>query len=84
MSDLKSKHAIFIKGFLFLLTGLASAALIMVMHPDLKLAVLLALSVWAFCRFYYFCFYVIEKYVDNKYKYSGLYSFVRYCMKGKK
>jgi hypothetical protein len=41
-------------------------------------AVLLALAIWGFCRFYYFAFYVIEKYVDPSYKFAGLISFVRY------
>jgi hypothetical protein len=38
----------------------------------------LALSVWCFCRFYYFAFYVIEHYVDPGYRFAGLWSFVRY------
>ena len=35
----------------------------------------LALVIWCFCRFYYFAFYVIERYVDPGYKFSGLGSF---------
>lgn len=38
-------------------------------------AVLLALSIWGFCRAYYFAFYVIEKYVDPEFRFSGLLSF---------
>ena len=36
------------------------------------MAALLAVSVWAFCRAYYFAFYVIERYVDPTYRFSGL------------
>jgi hypothetical protein len=41
-------------------------------------AVLLAIAVWCFCRAYYFAFYVIEKYVDPTFRFSGLGSAVRY------
>jgi hypothetical protein len=40
--------------------------------------VMIALAVWCFARFYYFAFYVIEHYVDESYKFSGLWSFVVY------
>ncbi|PYJ02161.1 MAG: hypothetical protein DME25_16745, partial [Verrucomicrobia bacterium] len=51
-------------------------------HPSLKCALLLAVSVWCFCRCYYFAFYVIEHYVDPGYRFSGLWSFVGYlCSK---
>ena len=30
------------------------------------------------CRAYYFAFYVIERYADPSFKFSGLWSFVRY------
>ena len=39
---------------------------------------LLAVSVWCFCRFYYFAFYVIEHYVDSNYRFAGLWSFAGY------
>ena len=66
------------KGILFLLMGIASAGLLILECPTWKTALLLAVAVWSFCRFYYFAFYVIEKYVDPSYKFSGLWSFARY------
>ena len=48
--------------------------------PSVKVAVLLALMVWAFCRAYYFAFYVIGHYVDSSYKFSGRWSFARYLL----
>ena len=80
MSDLKSKNLIYLKGGLFLLAGIISALLIVTEHPDLKLVVLLGLSIWCFCRFYYFAFYVIQHYVDDQYKFAGLWSFVKYVI----
>ena len=70
-----------VKGILFLIMGLASVALILLDNPNWRTAVLLAVAIWSFCRFYYFAFYVIEKYVDPRYKFSGLMSFVKYWLR---
>ncbi|HCE43360.1 MAG TPA: hypothetical protein DET40_07415 [Lentisphaeria bacterium] len=82
--DLKSKHLIYLKGFLFLALGTAGTAIIIALHPDWRTAVLLAITIWAFCRFYYFCFYVIEKYVDGKYKFAGLLDFISYLLSSRR
>ncbi|WP_437227417.1 hypothetical protein SH661x_000339 [Planctomicrobium sp. SH661] len=29
-------------------------------------------SIWAFCRAYYFCFYVMQHYADPGFRYTGL------------
>jgi hypothetical protein len=81
MKDLTSVFWIKVKGLLFLLIGLAAATLIFISDPKWQTAVLLAVSVWGFCRFYYFAFYVIEKYVDPARKFSGLLSFARYLIR---
>lgn len=78
MKDLTSSGWIKAKGILFLLLGILAGALLTLEHPTWKVAGLLALTVWCFCRFYYFAFYVIEKYVDPSYKFSGLWSFAKY------
>ena len=78
MGDLKSHRLIVAKGFLFLLLGALAAGLLLSEHADVRTAALLAIAVWAFCRFYYFAFYVIEKYVDPGYRFAGLADFVRY------
>jgi len=70
-----------VKGLLFLAIGTAAAVLVFLDNPTWKTAVLLAVAIWSFCRLYYFAFYVIEKYVDPAYKFSGLISFVRYWLK---
>ena len=81
MKDLTSAAWIKMKGLLFLLIGMAATFLILLENPTWKTAILLALAIWGFCRFYYFAFYVIEKYVDPGYKFSGLISFARYCFR---
>jgi hypothetical protein len=67
-----------LKGALFLLLGTGACLVILLDSPSWRLAALLALAVWSFCRFYYFAFYVIEHYVDSSYRFSGLTSFVAY------
>ena len=83
MSDLKSPRLIYLKGGLFLLLGCLSAALVIAEHPTLKVTLLLALAIWSFCRCYYFAFYVIQHYVDPRYKFAGLLSFARYLLTGR-
>ena len=81
MKDLSNPFWIKMKGILFLITGLVAAVLLFLDNPSWKTAVLLTLTIWSFCRFYYFAFYVIEKYVDADYKFSGLGSFARYFVR---
>ena len=80
MKDLTNPNWIKLKGILFLLIGLLSSLLLVLEHPSWKVAVLLAVAIWCFCRFYYFAFYVIEHYVDPGYRFSGLWSFARYLL----
>jgi hypothetical protein len=82
MRDLKSPKLIWLKGILFLIIGLASAGLIWVEAPTLKTVLLLVATIWAFCRAYYFGFYVLEKYVDPQFRFAGLFSLVRYILSG--
>jgi hypothetical protein len=72
MRDLTSKKWIVVKGILFLVIALSSAALVLVEFPSWRIAGLLAALVWGSCRFYYFLFYVLEKYVDPSLRYAGL------------
>ena len=78
MKDLTNPRWIKLKGILFLIVGILSATLLILDTPTLRTGVLLAITVWCFCRFYYFAFYVIERYVDPSYRFSGLVSFARY------
>jgi len=84
MKDLSNPFWIKFKGILFLIIGIAAAILLFLDEPTWNTAVLLAVAIWGFCRFYYFAFYVIEKYVDPGYKFSGLISFVRYVFQRRK
>ncbi len=78
--DLKSSKAIYAKGFAFLLMGITAAILILLETASMRIGLLLAICVWAFCRFYYFAFYVIEHYVDDQFRFAGLIDFARYLI----
>jgi len=84
MTDITNPKLLWAKGALFLLLAIASAALLLLEAASLKVAVLLAVAIWAFCRSYYFAFYVIERYVDPGYRYSGLGSLLVYVLRKKK
>jgi hypothetical protein len=81
MKNLANPAWIKAKGVLFLFLGLLSATLLFLERPTLRVALLLILAIWCFCRFYYFAFYVIERYVDPNYRFSGLLSFATYWMR---
>ena len=78
MGDLKDPRLIYLKGFLFLVAGILAGAAILLENFQVRTAFLLVITIWSFCRLYYFMFYVIEKYVDGKYRFAGLHSFLFY------
>ena len=81
VSDLTSPCPIHLKGALFLVLGLLSATILLLDRPTVRTALAVAVCVWAFCRFYYYLFYVIERYVDPSFRYSGLVSLVRHALR---
>ena len=85
MKDLTDPRWIKFKGVLFLIVGVAASILLLVEAPTWRVALLLMIAVWCFCRAYYFAFYVIEKYVDPAFRFSGLGSALKYiCRRSKR
>ena len=80
MADLTNPRVIWFKGILFVCVGLLSSALLLIQSANLRSALLLAITVWAFCRAYYFAFYVIEHYVDPSFRFAGLIDFAKYAI----
>lgn len=72
MGDLTSRRWIVLKGILFavivLLTG---AGELLYDEWWIRLGLLLV-CLWAACRFYYFLFYVLERYVGVTGRYAGI------------
>lgn len=80
MKQLTDARLIKLKAALFLILGALSSALLLLAHPSWKIAALLAIAVWSFSRFYYFCFYVIERYIDPQFRFSGIFDALRYLV----
>ena len=85
MKDITDPRWIKFKGVLFLIVGVAASILLLIETPTWRVALLLVIAIWCFCRAYYFAFYVIEKYVDPDFRFSGLGSALKYlCRKSKR
>ena len=84
MTDIKSPKLLWAKGGLFLVLGFVAGFLAWQKTADWETAILLAITVWAFARAYYFAIYVIETYADLTFKYSGLYSLLTYVLASKR
>jgi hypothetical protein len=74
MRDITSRPLLYAKAILFLLLAAMAAALLLAPAPRWRDAALLAICIWACCRAYFFAFYVIEHYVDPRFRYRGLWS----------
>lgn len=77
MRDLESRRWIVAKGALFLFLVLACGGLLYTAAPSWGTAFLLLVLTWSAARFYYFLFYVLEKYVDPSLRYAGVLGLVR-------
>lgn len=79
MADITDPRLLWLKFVLFVVLGLLALGIALLLFPSVRLAVLMLVGVWAFCRAYYFAFYVVEHYADPEYKFAGLGSFLRYA-----
>lgn len=80
MTDLKSTKWMYAKAVMLVLIGAMSFALLLTPQERWVRIVLQLLMIWAFARAYYFAFYVVEHYVDGKFRFSGLLDFARYLL----
>lgn len=78
MGDIKSPSLLLTKAILFLAAGFMAATALLLEHFSWTNLFLLATAIFSFSRFYYFCFYVIEHYIDPNYKFAGLTSVITY------
>lgn len=81
MADIRDPRLLYVKGALFVVLGCLAGGILLAEHPSWKAALLLGLTIWAFCRAYYFAFYVIERYIDSGYRFSGLGSLAWYLLR---
>jgi hypothetical protein len=76
--DIESPWLIHLKGALFLVLGLGAGIMLLVLSPTIRTATLLAISIWAFCRFYYYLFYVLDRYLGREERFAGVIDALRY------
>jgi len=81
MRDLSHPSLMYVKAALFPVIGVIAGALLIARDARLSTMLLLVICVWAFARAYYFAFYVIERYIDPAFRFSGLWSAVRFLTK---
>jgi hypothetical protein len=78
LGDLRNPRWMYLKAIGFVLIGVLACLILLLRNPDVQTLLLMGLAIWAFCRAYYFAFYVIQNYVDPTYKFAGLIHFMRY------
>ena len=81
MADIKKVWLLYAKGTLMLLVGILASILLLLRNLEWSTVILLSISIWGFCRAYYFAFYVIENYIDRSYRYAGLFDFIKYSIR---
>lgn len=81
MTDIRDPRLLWIKAGLFLLLGGMASAILLMESGSVRIVLMLAIAIWAFCRAYYFAFYGIEKYVDPNFQYAGLLALSRSAFK---
>ena len=81
--DLTDPRLIHAKGILFVALGFLSAGLLLAEMRSLKSAVLLVIAVWAFCRFYYYLFYVLERYLGRGKRFAGVLDALSYLLRSR-
>ncbi len=80
MRDLASPSWMYLKASLFLVILVSCSVFLLLEMPTWRTGVLLALVIWSSARLYYFVFYVIERYIDPSYRFSGIGSALRYLL----
>ncbi|MCX6955640.1 MAG: hypothetical protein NTV51_26145 [Verrucomicrobia bacterium] len=82
--DLKTPWLIHLKGILFAVAGIAAGGLLIAQSPTLRTAVLLGVTVWACCRFYYYLFYVLERYLGREKRFAGVFDALGFLLAPKR
>lgn len=79
--DIRSRRWLIIKGILFLVLSISAGTLLLHENWSPRNAALLIITIWAACRFYYFLFYVLERYAGREQRYAGVWDALVYLLK---
>ena len=72
---------ILLKFILFLIISIFGISSMLILNKfNILFVFLLITTIWSCSRIYYFLFYVIHKFFDPQYKFSGLFHFVSYII----
>ncbi|MFD0893261.1 hypothetical protein KBB96_17710 [Luteolibacter ambystomatis] len=82
--DITSPFVLKLKGALFAFLGLLAGIVLLAPVFSWQALGLFLISVWAFCRAYYFCFYVLHHYVDPSFRYAGMLDLMKKLLRIKK
>ncbi len=80
MANIESPFWLWIKGGLFVAIGCLCLVFVAMVTQSVQVVAVCCLAIWAFCRAYYFAFYVIENYIDPKFRFAGLLSVLGYFL----
>ena len=83
MSNIQDPRLLWLKGSLFVLLGLISLGLVVLLSGSFSVVLATLIAIWAFCRAYYFAFYVVERYIDRRFRFAGLTSVLNYWLSAK-
>lgn len=83
MSNIQDPRLLWLKGGLFVLLGLIALGLVVLLSGNFSVVLATLIAIWAFCRAYYFAFYVVERYIDRRYRFAGLTSVLNYWLSAK-
>jgi len=81
MADLKNPKWMYAKALMLLGIGVMTFFLLLLPQELWAKILLQTLMIWAFSRAYYFAFYVVEHYIDDDYRFSGLLNFFQYVLR---
>lgn len=80
--DLAQPWLMVLKAVLFAGCVVLASALLWVASPSTQTLLLTLVVSWASARAYYFVFYVLERYVDPRLRYPGVWALLRRCVFG--
>ena len=72
--DLTRPGLLYFKATLFVIGAMMAATIVLLECPRWRVFAMLWVIAWCAARAYYFCFYVIHRYVDPRTRYVGLWA----------
>ena len=84
LSDDLSPAWIVVKGLLFFVILAASSGIVVLLDDLWPRVTALLCIIWSSARLYYFFFYVIERYLDPSFRFSGLWSAMKFLIQHRK